>query len=113
MHEAGMDVQLETEGDVDRISDSAGLTFYRVAQEALSNAGRHAAGAVVRVRLHVGEAETRLRVRDWGTGPGRASSGEPAGHGLRGMHERAALLGGTVRAEPADPGWEVECVIPR
>jgi len=105
-------VRLETEGDLERVSDSAGLTLYRVAQEALSNAGRHAPGAAVRVRLQVGEAEARLRVRDWGTGAGRTPAGRPAGHGLRGMHERAALLGGTVRAEPADPGWEVECVIP-
>ncbi|HYW22698.1 MAG TPA: sensor histidine kinase [Terriglobales bacterium] len=112
LREAGMDVRLETEGDVERISDSAGLTLYRVAQEALSNAGRHAPGAAVRVRLQVGEGETTLRVRDWGTGAGRGPAGPPAGHGLRGMHERAALLGGTVRAEPAEPGWEVECVIP-
>ena len=112
MREAGMDVRLETEGDLERVSDSAGLTLYRVAQEALSNAGRHAAGAAVLVCLQVGEAEARLRVRDWGTGAGRTPAGRPAGHGLRGMHERAALLGGTVRAEPADPGWEVECVIP-
>jgi signal transduction histidine kinase len=112
LREAGMDVRLEMEGDVDRISGSAGVTLYRVAQEALSNAARHAAGAAVRVRLHVGEDETRLWVRDWGTGAKRAPAGEHAGHGLRGMHERAALVGGTVRTERADPGWEVECVIP-
>jgi signal transduction histidine kinase len=112
LRRAGMDVRLETEGDVRGIGDSAGLTLYRVAQEALSNAARHAAGAPVRVRLQAAADETRLWVRDWGSGGGRTPSGEHIGHGLRGMRERAALVGGTVRAEPADPGWEVECVIP-
>jgi signal transduction histidine kinase len=112
LREAGMDVRLETDGDVERLSDSAGLTLYRVAQEALSNAARHATGAAVRVRLEVGEREARLRVRDWGTGAGRPPAAEHAGHGLTGMRERAALVGGTVRAEPAEPGWEVECLIP-
>ena len=112
LREAGMDVELETDGDVGGISDSAGLALYRIAQEALSNAARHATGAAVRVRLHAGEDGTALRVRDWGAGAGRAPAGERAGHGLRGMRERAALVGGTVRAEPAEPGWEVECLIP-
>jgi len=112
LHDAGMDVVLETDGDVGRIADSAGLTLYRVAQEALSNAARHAAGAAVRVQLHMGEGEARLCVRDWGTGAARVRAGEHGGHGLRGMRERVALAGGTVRAEPADTGWEVECLIP-
>jgi signal transduction histidine kinase len=112
LREAGMDVRLETDGDVGRLSDSAGLTLYRVAQEALSNAARHATGAAVRVHLEVGEREARLRVRDWGGGAGRATAGDHAGHGLTGMRERAALAGGTVRTGPAEPGWEVECLVP-
>jgi len=113
LREAGMDVRLETEGDVGGISDSAGLALYRVAQEALSNAARHAAGAAVRVSLCVGDREARLRVRDLGQGAGPARAGEGGGHGLRGMRERAQLAGGTLQAGPADPGWEVECLIPR
>jgi signal transduction histidine kinase len=112
LRKAGMDVRLETDGQVERLSDAAGLTLYRIAQEALSNAARHAAGAAVRVRLQVGERETSLSVRDWGAGPGRAPVGDRAGHGLTGMRERAALVGGSVRAEPAEPGWEVECLVP-
>jgi signal transduction histidine kinase len=112
LSEAGMDVRLETEGDLGSVSQSMGLTLYRIAQEALSNAARHATGAAVRVRLQVGEAEARLAVRDWGTTAARAPAGEHGGHGLRGMSERAALVGGTVEAAPADPGWEVKCVIP-
>jgi signal transduction histidine kinase len=112
LREAGMDVRLETDGDVGLLSDSAGLTLYRVAQEALSNAARHATGAAVRVRLEVDEREARLRVRDRGAGVRRAAAGDHAGHGLTGMRERAALVGGTVRAGPAEPGWEVECLIP-
>ena len=51
-------------------------------------------------------------MRDWGPGAVRAPAAERSGHGLWGMRERAVLVGGTVRAEPADPGWEVECLIP-
>jgi signal transduction histidine kinase len=105
-------VRLETDGDVGRLSDSAGLTVYRVAQEALSNAAPAACRAAVRVRLEVGEREATLRVRDWGAGAGRAAARDHDGHGLTGMRERAALVGGTVRAGPAGPGWEVECLIP-
>jgi signal transduction histidine kinase len=103
LHEAGTDVRLETDGDIGQLSASAGLTLYRVAQEALSNAARHATGAAVQVRLEVGEREARLRVRDWGGGAGRAASRDHAGHGLTGMRERAALAGGRCGRSPPSP----------
>ena len=83
---------------------------------ALSNAARHAPGARVEVRLRVDDREAALAVRDWAAAAGGAGGSRPAsdagGHGLAGMRERASLLGGTLRAGPADPGWLVECVIP-
>jgi signal transduction histidine kinase len=83
------------------------LAAYRIVQEALTNARRHAPGAAVDVELRYG-AELRVRVRD--NGPGPANS---AGHGLTGMRERAAAVGGTLRAGPAAlGGFLVEAILP-
>jgi signal transduction histidine kinase len=113
LHEAGMAVELTVEGELDRLTPAAGLALYRIGQEALSNAARHATGARVRVRLDVGTGEARLSVRDWGLPAAeRRSPGGSGGHGLVGMRERAALVGGSLRAGWARPGWEVECVVP-
>lgn len=113
LREAGMEVELTALGPLDRVSPAAGLALYRVAQEALSNAARHAAGARVAVRLHVGADEATLTVRDWGRSPAEgARAAEPGGHGLAGMRERATLVGGSLRAGRAEPGWEVSCVVP-
>jgi len=84
------------------------LAAYRIVQEALTNARRHAPGAAVDVELRYGK-ELRVRIRD--NGPGTTN---PAGHGLTGMRERAAAVGGTLRAGPLDAvgGFLVEAVLP-
>jgi signal transduction histidine kinase len=84
------------------------LAAYRIVQEALTNARRHAPGAAVDVELRYGR-ELRVRVRDNGPGPAN-----PAGHGLTGMRERAAAVGGTLRAGPIETvgGFLVEAVLP-
>jgi signal transduction histidine kinase len=83
------------------------LAAYRIVQEALTNARRHAPGAAVDVELRYG-TELRVRIRD--NGPGAANA---AGHGLTGMRERAAAAGGTLRAGPlAVGGFLVEAVLP-
>ncbi|BBB00351.1 putative two component system sensor kinase [Actinacidiphila reveromycinica] len=90
----------------------------RIAQEALTNAARHAPGGSVHVEL-VAAASTTLRVRN---GPPRdaagAGAGAGSGMGLIGMRERVTLLGGTLTAGPITEGrdqggWQVEAVIPR
>jgi len=68
-------------------------TVYRVLQEALTNVARHAGARSVRVRLVRGAASVELRVQDDGAG---FKPGNSARLGLRGMRERAALLGGSV-----------------
>ncbi|WP_344483440.1 sensor histidine kinase [Glycomyces endophyticus] len=86
-------------------------TLFRIAQEGVTNARRHARGATaIKVEVTVDEMEAGVVVRDDG-GPARPDSGE--GHGLQGMAERAALLGGSVAAGP-DPagGWTLRAVIP-
>jgi len=87
------------------------LVAYRIIQEALTNARRHAPGAAVDVELTYADAELQLRVRD--NGPGPDPSGPLGGHGVEGMHERAAAVGGTARAGAAPGvGYLVEAILP-
>ncbi|MER5570891.1 histidine kinase [Streptomyces goshikiensis] len=89
----------------------------RIAQEALTNAARHAPGGAVDVELTFAAASTTLRVRNRpATGEVRAGAG--SGMGLIGMRERVALLGGTLTAGPVAEGphqgdWQVEAMIPQ
>ncbi|WP_348787870.1 sensor histidine kinase [Leifsonia sp. NPDC080035] len=91
-----------------------GLAAYRIVQESLSNVARHATGAACTVALRRGEDAVRIEVRN-GKAPGRPASA-PApiggGHGLRGMRERAELLGGSLRAEPDGDGFSVVALLP-
>jgi signal transduction histidine kinase len=101
--------RLIVQGPVRPLSPGLELTAYRIVQEALSNARRHAPGAGIDVDLRYGTGEVRLRIRD--NGPAVAVNG--AGLGLTGMRERAAMIGGTVTAGPAYPaGFLVEAVLP-
>ncbi|GII52145.1 two-component sensor histidine kinase [Planotetraspora thailandica] len=85
------------------------LAAYRIVQEALTNARRHAPGAAVDVELHYTAGALRLIVHDNGPGPSAA----PAGHGLSGMRERAAAVGGELRTGPAEGGgFLVEARLP-
>jgi len=77
------------------------LAAYRIVQEALTNARRHAPGAAVDVELHYAGDALRLRVRDNGPGPRAAPL---AGHGLAGMRERATAVGGQLHTGPATGG---------
>ena len=93
--------------------EPVGLAAYRIAQEALANAARHAPGGPV--NLLVGAESDRLVLTvesgrpSTGTGPAQGGTG----HGLMGMRERAALLGGTLEAGPDDSGgYRVVAVLP-
>lgn len=93
------------------------LAAYRIVQEALSNAVRHAPGSAVTVTVDSSPDEVRLTVRN-GRSPARPAPlqrpSATAGHGLRGMTERAASVGGEVDAGPdADGGWTVRARLPR
>lgn len=83
----------------------------RVAQEALTNARKHAPGAKVRVRLEYGSHEVTLHVRDSGGPPGELA-GAGGGYGLLGMRERAELLGGSLAAGPDEEGFVVTLKVP-
>ncbi|MFI7016919.1 sensor histidine kinase [Streptomyces sp. NPDC050164] len=83
----------------------------RAAQEALTNARKHAPGAKVRLRLDYSPREVTLDVRDSGGSPGELT-GTGAGYGLLGMRERAELLGGSFEAGPGKEGFVVTLKVP-
>ncbi|MFS0854203.1 histidine kinase [Microbacterium sp. 179-I 3D4 NHS] len=86
------------------------IAAYRIVQEALSNAVRHAPDNPIAVHVEADGRGIRLRVRN--PAPGAADAAT-TGHGLRGMQERAHLLGGTLTAGPDEHGtWEVEANLP-
>jgi signal transduction histidine kinase len=78
------------------------LAAYRIIQEALTNARRHAPGAAVDVELHYADDGLRLRIRD--NGPGPPPAPPAGGHGLLGMRERALAVGGELRTGAAAGG---------
>ncbi|HWK30373.1 MAG TPA: sensor histidine kinase [Solirubrobacter sp.] len=88
------------------------LVLYRVAQEALTNVARHAAATHVELALSEDERAIRLVVRDDGRGlPGHART---SSHGIRGMRERAMLIGATLGIDsPPGEGTTIELVVPR
>jgi two-component system sensor histidine kinase UhpB len=99
----GMRVELTAEGLDGRLPADLELTFYRVAQEALTNARRHARAGQAWVRLRRSGVRVVLEVEDNGAGFDPHRSGGAGGLGLAGMRERMALIGGEVRVESA-PG---------
>jgi signal transduction histidine kinase len=101
---AGADVSLEMTGGAVHVT--AGLTVYRIAQEALTNAVKHAPGAPVAVTLAVADGAVTLLVES--AGP----AGKGDGLGIVGMRERAAAVGGSCDAGPGGRGWVVRTVIP-
>jgi signal transduction histidine kinase len=108
---AGTTVHLAIRGHVTALPPGVDLTAYRIVQEALTNARRHAAGASVDVAVDYGDGAVRVRVSD--DGPGPSGDGE-GGHGLLGMHERVAMVGGRLRVGPADGsrGFAIEAELP-
>ena len=103
---AGADVTLDADGDPAELTATVGLALYRILQEALTNAARHAPGAQTRAGLSVTATRAVLVVDS--AGP----PGSGAGAGLLSMRERAEVLGGTCTAGPADGGWQVRAELP-
>jgi signal transduction histidine kinase len=118
--DAGLDADSEIDGDLDLVPLAVGVALYRIVQESLSNAVKHAPGQPVRLRVRADGASLRATVINplsASLGPERPRPGAPAdategGNGLRGMGERAQLLGGTVQAGPRGGSWVVEACLP-
>lgn len=110
---AGVEIGLVIEGGKGAADAATGVQIaaFRIVQEALSNAVRHAPGARVEVRLHADGTVLRIRVHN--ARSSQTTGGQGTGYGLRGMRERAELLGGSLSAGPdADGGWTVEATLP-
>ncbi|HTS97963.1 MAG TPA: sensor histidine kinase [Streptosporangiaceae bacterium] len=108
----GVTVTTEVAGTPRPVPDGVDLSAYRIVQEALSNAMRHAPGSTVQVRLFYGEAALIMEIRNDRCGNGAAPADPAAtgperwdglvggGHGIIGMRERASMLGGHLDARP-------------
>ncbi|WP_236515357.1 sensor histidine kinase [Sandaracinus amylolyticus] len=105
-------VEVELAGDLTGLRPSVESALYRLAQESITNAVKHARRASrIRVRVAAEGSVVRLTVCDDGETP---SAHRNAGFGLVGMAERAALLGGTLEAGPSTAGgWRVDAALPR
>jgi signal transduction histidine kinase len=107
---AGVTVTARVTGTPRPLPEGVDLSAYRIVQEALSNAMRHAPGAAVKVKLYYGDAALVVEVRnDCPPGNGTAEGqggvpGEGGGHGIIGMRERATMLGGHLQAGPTEKG---------
>jgi signal transduction histidine kinase len=108
---AGLAVDLEVTGKPAALPASVGHAGYRIVQEGLTNVLRHSTARRAHVRVEIGDCAVVIEVVDDGReGPAPFQS---AGHGVRGMQERAAALGGTCEAGTADgAGWRVRARIP-
>jgi signal transduction histidine kinase len=109
----GLAVELRMRGDHSGLAAGVGVALYRIAQEALANAARHAPRARTVLGLEVGEGRASLVAETIGPRVAApAGESDRAGYGLIGMRERAAALGGELTAGPTPEGWLVTCTLP-
>jgi signal transduction histidine kinase len=109
--QAGLPTTVVMSGVVQRLSPAVDLTAYRIIQESLTNALRYAGPATARVDIAYVDHQVRIDVIDDGTGSTNAAMG--SGLGIRGMMERAAAVGGQLKAGPlADQGFGVLATLP-
>jgi signal transduction histidine kinase len=98
---AGLPVELKVEGEPVRLPPGVDLSAYRIVQEALTNALRHAGPAHAWVVVRYAGEDVEIEVANDGRSE---SNGEPRGHGLVGMRERVAMCGGELRTGPREGG---------
>ena len=110
VRQAGLPVDLQIEGTPKPLPPGIDLAAYRIVQEALTNALRHAGPARAKVEIVYGEREIDLRIEDTGRGKG-VTPGQD-GNGIIGMRERAYLYGGSFDAAPHSDGFVVSASLP-
>jgi signal transduction histidine kinase len=103
---AGADITLTVEGDTGHLPATTGLAVYRITQEALTNAVKHAPDSLTALRLTVAAGTVTL------TADSAAEPGTGTGLGLVSMRERAESLGGSCAAGPGGRGWLVRATLP-
>ena len=108
--QSGIVVERRFASSLPKVSAESELAIYRVTQESLTNVARHSQASRVEVALEGGADSVVLRVVDNGRGMAEAT---PAGGGLRGMRERAVLVGGALAVKPGrDGGFEIRFEVP-
>jgi signal transduction histidine kinase len=110
----GLAVELRLRGDLSTVAPGVGVAAYRIAQEALANAARHAPRARTVLGLDLDGEQLHLEALTTGVAV-RGPDGEPDGrarYGVIGMRERASALGGELTAGPVREGWLVSCRLP-
>jgi signal transduction histidine kinase len=113
MNTAGLPTTMHTTGHARLLPAPVELAAYRIIQESLTNALRHASPATATVRLDFADNHLDVEVTD--TGPGKTDQPETggSGHGIRGMVERATALGGTLNTGPGRRGgFRVQARLP-
>ena len=111
VQDAGLSVDLEVVGVPATLPAAVSHAGYRIVQEGLTNVLRHSTARLARVRVEVGDRAAVIEVLDDGTT--RPPSFTAGGHGIQGMRERAAALGGTCEAGPVNgTGWRVRAQLP-
>jgi signal transduction histidine kinase len=106
---AGLPVRLDVVGDTSSVPRGPDVAAYRIVQESLTNALKHATSAThAAVRVEVRDDAVELSVAD----DGNTTAGAGHGFGVAGMRERAALYGGSLEAGPTGSGWQVRARIP-
>ncbi|MFK0296351.1 sensor histidine kinase [Streptomyces sp. NPDC090442] len=109
---AGQQVEATIEGDAEAVPTSHRLAIHRLAQEALTNARKHASGAPVRLEVRYGPPESTVRVRN-PAGERTEAAAAGGGYGLVGLTERVAALNGRLEYGPTGSGgWGVTAAIP-
>jgi signal transduction histidine kinase len=110
VRDAGLLVELRVEGEPRPLAPGVDLSAYRIVQEGLTNALKHAGAARALVMVRYGPDEIEINVADDGRGTASTDGG---GHGLVGMRERAALFGGTLQAGPrTEGGYALHATLP-
>ena len=111
--QSGICVERRFAGDLPPLSDEAEIAVYRVAQESLTNVARHAAASRVEIDLQPGVDSVVLRVADDGRGLSEPNASLNGHSGLRGMRERALLVGGALAVKPSrEGGVEIRLEVP-
>ena len=110
---AGLATEVRVTGELPPLPPAVDVAAYRIIQESLTNVLRHAGPATATVELVVRDGHLCVHVSDTGIGARHQPGGAPSGHGLIGMRERAASVGGTLDARPGPAGgFEVHATLP-
>ncbi|MBS2037497.1 AAA family ATPase [bacterium] len=110
--QGGYEIRFQANGDLDRVPELTAIFLYRILQESLQNVTRHAGARLVSIHLQVEEQGVEGSIQDDGCGCNLEELNRSRRHGVRGMRERADLLGGSLVVHSAGRGTRLEFKLP-